>query len=87
VMEEIENIKVEKEQVIHSFYCNKCKQFIKKSEEYEDCYVEEPDKLDLDIYIDDKWYKNKKYYCKKCEKAIKKELIEKLISLDFEKER
>lgn len=74
----------------HIFHCEKCGKKIMESIEYDDGWYEEPDWIDEDIFVK---ANNKRYiyqagfFCEKCLEEATNELVDKLLSIGFRREK
>ncbi len=70
------------------FYCDNCRKFLGKSEEYDNGCYEEIGKFEESFYFDelDTWYELKKHLCDKCKTEMTQKIKNELIKLGFKKD-
>jgi len=75
---------------VHEIYCDKCGEFICKSEEYDDGYYEDTSEYEQSICIhkgnSSEWYRYFSQLCGKCKRDTTNELTKILENFGFEKE-
>lgn len=75
---------------LHIFYCEKCGKKIMESQEFDDGYYAEPDWIDESIFVranKNRYIYQAGYFCEDCWKKATDELINKLLSIGFKKEK
>jgi len=70
---------------IYEFYCDSCNEFLGKSEEYDDGYIQEFGEYYKHLYING-WFTYKRTLCKKCKIKLEQQLINLLIDFGFTKD-
>ena len=79
--------KIEKVEIQHDFYCDKCGKKVLSSIEYDDGYYDEPEEeIIYKIIIEHDWYFYKKCLCKECKEESVKKLINELKKIGFKEE-
>ena len=84
-MEKIETKKVEKEEIIHKFYCNMCNKFLGESTEYDDGYYEKYGEIREKIYINGNDYMLEMNLCPECYKKKINEISEALEKVGYKR--
>lgn len=83
IMEKVEEKIVKAKRKIHKFYCDKCGEYLGKSEEFGDEYYEEIGHVYQRIVVNGVIYYYTGYLCSKCEEQHYKELSNLLETIGF----
>ena len=85
-MEKTKEVIKEIKQYEHSFYCDECNKYLGTSQEYDDGWYERYGEFELDVYIDNSWYRLKKCLCDDCRKSVLTNVKINLINMGFKKD-
>lgn len=69
----------------HSFYCDKCGEYLGTTDEWDDGWYAERGEFELRLYVDG-WYHIKKHFCESCKKDFLDNMKAALIDMGFKED-